>query len=443
MQTDDTIVAISSAIGRAPRAIVRLSGPRAIEVVDNLCDGAIVAAPSASATNVSLRLHSLDIHATVYLFRAPRSATGDDVVELHLPGNALIVRWAVDAALTAGARTAEAGEFTARGYFNRRLDLPQAEGIAAAIGASNQAELDAARRLIAGVLAERLKPLAAQLAETLALVEVSIDFSEEEVTLLSRAALAERLNGINASLRELVAGSARIDRIHHEPTIVLVGWPNAGKSTLLNALAGMQRAVVSPVAGTTRDLIAVPISLRRGYVRLIDSAGFDSRIAGDDSPIASIERQMQHNVARAIETADVVLLVHEASDRRESPSTTRSPHLIVHSKADLVVDSSRTDGLPVSAKSGQGMNELKTRLDELAFGTPSGSTREVSLNARHFSAISEAIAAIDSALMSLDDGMDVLAWQLRGALDSLGSVSGAVSTDEVLGLVFSTFCIGK
>jgi tRNA modification GTPase len=382
-----------------------------------------------------LQMRGLRFPAWLHTFHAPRSYTGEDVIELHLPGNVLLARWVLDELVQRGARPAEPGEFTARAYFNGRMDLSEAEGVAATISAGNERELLAARRLLGGELAKRLTPIMDQLAETLALTEVGIDFSQEDVTFLSTDATLERLKRLDNQLEDLVTQSGRFAQLSHEPRIVLAGRPNAGKSTLLNKLAGRQRAVVSPVAGTTRDLLSAEIALKRGMVVLIDAAGVE-----DSQSIDPIAQAMRRRALEAIEQADVVLLLQAADDERPPLTLPREPSLTARSKEDLI---QRPSGqLTFSAVTGQGMDKLLERLDALAFGPARGGDA-VALNDRHLGGIQEARAALQRARDATQIGEEVLAMELREALDALGAILGAVAPDELLGRIFSKFCIGK
>ena len=335
-----------------------------------------------------------------------------------------------------GARPAEPGEFTSRAYFNGRLDLAEAEGVAATIAAGNLQELLAARQLLAGELARRLAPVMEILTQTLALVEVGIDFSSEDVTFLSVDQVRSRIGEADAALENLVSESGRFERLAHEPVVVLAGRPNAGKSTLLNALAGSGRAVVSDVAGTTRDAISAEVVLVRGRVRVTDVAGLD-----ESDPTGTIDRQMREHALRAAQTADVVVLVEDASVPRAAPGLWRDPQLSVRSKADLIEASSQSEqsGMLVSARTGVGMAELRERLDRLCCGEAGGAS--LALNVRHLRAIGAAQEAMDRAAEL--DSAELVAMELREALDELGGILGRVTPDDVLGKIFSGFCIGK
>jgi len=432
----DTIVAISSAVGAAARMVVRLSGPLAPNLARALCR--LDDPPSPGAARVRLHFADLVVPAWLYVFRAPRSYTGDDLVEFHLPGNPVLCRMLLDHLRSAGARDAEAGEFTARAFFNGRLDLTEAEGVAATIAAQTEDELAAARQLMAGELARRLRPVTDAVAEMLALVEVGIDFSDEDVTFLSPEQVRSRIAEADSALEQLLSDSTRFERLRHEPTAVLVGRPNAGKSTLLNALAGRPRAVTSPVAGTTRDVLSAEVALERGMLRLLDVAGLD---AGREESSDSIERQMRARALRAVEEADLVILVQDLTDPAPAPAVDRRSDVVVRTKSDLAPAIEHA-GVSVSAHTGDGLPALRDRLDRLAFGERSART-SLALNARHVAAVHEAREALARAASATDGSPEVLALELREALDALGRVVGAVTPDDLLGRIFSTFCIGK
>jgi tRNA modification GTPase len=432
MISDDTIVAISSAVGPAARMIVRLSGPAAWNIVSKFAPVSISATPG-SVLRTSLLIDDLAFPATLYLFRSPRSATGEDVVEIHLPGNPLLARMLLDAAIIAGARSAGPGEFTSRAYFNGRLDLAAAEGVAAVISAQSERELDAARRLMSGELSRRLAPTMELLAETLALIEAGIDFAGEEITVLDEERTKERIGRIDQALSKLLAESERFENLSHEPRIVLVGRPNAGKSTLLNALAGIDRAIVSPHAGTTRDVLTASLMLRRGSVTIADAAGLQETEAADE-----IAQQMRVASINAVQSADVVVLVRESGDVAAEITLPVTPSLRVASKIDLPGE--RWGDLGVSALTGEGVGDLRDRLDMLAFGDASaGST--LALTVRHLKCVEEARAALHRADISSE--AELIALELREALDQLGEILGSITPDDVLGRIFSKFCIGK
>lgn len=442
---DETIVAVSSAVGAAPRMIVRMSGPDALSLLKSISPQApdpagayrlAIDAPDA------LDLDHVSIPAWVYIFINPKSYTGQDLVELHVPGNPLLVRLIVEDLIARGARQAEAGEFTARAYLNGRLDLTAAEGVALTIAAQSDAELTAARQLMAGELSRRLLPIMEQLTEALTLIEAGIDFAEEDIAFVTPADLRDRLTKVDQSLQVLTRDSARIERLSHEPVFALVGRPNVGKSTLLNALAKEDRAVVSDIAGTTRDALSARIALDRGIATLIDVAGLE-RVKDDPH---GINQQMQAKAHRTIAEADFVLLVIDATGDRTPLALSRKPDLIVINKCDVSAsgaDAGGTDNtVRVSALRGQNLHELTQRMSKLAFGSHQ-SGAALALGTRHLLAIQQCRSHLEHAAMDVTRASELIAYELRQALDALGSILGQVTPDDVLGRIFGAFCIGK
>lgn len=448
MITTDTIVAISSAVGVAARMIVRVSGDQAIVFLKELTEEAPT---QAGAYRLPLRCPpvlsetSLTFPAWVYVFRSPRSYTGQDLLELHLPGNPLLVQMVVEDLIRRGARLAEPGEFTFRAYIHGRLDLTQAEGVALTIHAANESELRAARQLMSGELARRLAIPMDRLADALALLEAGIDFVEEDISFISAQELTSRIDQVRQEIEQLLRSTARIERITHEPRFVLVGKPNAGKSSLLNALARTDRAVISPVAGTTRDAISAQIVLDRGMVTVIDVAGLEP-ITHDPH---GIQTQMQEQALRMIQQVDFVIQVVDATETDDSSvHLPRVPDLRVVNKIDLkpypdVQEGCSFPTVRVSAKTGENLSELERMMSQLAFGRAEiGAT--LSLSARHVTALEECISALDQANTSISTGAtELIAQDLRVALEALGRILGQVTPDDLLGRIFSSFCIGK
>jgi len=281
------------------------------------------------------------------------------------------------------------------------------------------------------------------LAESLALLEAGIDFSDEGIEFLTLQDVAARIDSVADQLKTLVAESVRFEKLTHEPTIVLAGRPNAGKSTLTNALAGKHRSIVSPQPGTTRDALSVEIVLPRGVARLIDVAGIEeSGQSSPSSPPHEVHEQMRDLAHRAIERADVLVLVRDATDDRADVPLPRTPDLRVVSKSDLLETLPISGAsLPVSAVTGDGLDALRRSLDLAAFASDSVGA-SLALSGRHLQALDDAISALRRA-RDVPDSLELLAAEFRAALDALGGILGAVTPDDILGRIFSKFCIGK
>lgn len=434
MNHANTIVALSSPVTSALRSIVRISGADAFALAARIStQDSLPLEHGRVARQRAVLGDGLAFDVTVYPFRAPRSSTGEDVIELHVPASPFLTGRVLHRLVELGARQAEPGEFTARAFFNGKLDLTSAEGVAATIASSNRAELNAARQLLGGELARRLAPILDQLVQTLALVEVGIDFTEEDVSFISRSDIETNLASAERALCDLSSEAPRIERLSHEPRIVLTGRPNAGKSTLLNALAGKSRAVVSDVAGTTRDALSARVALARGFVMLVDVAGIED--AGDDT----ISNQMQAAAQSQIAQADAVVLLIDVSDSEPPVALAREPDLVVYSKSDLA--RAPVGSLAIDTPRSTGLDALRARLDAIAFGATAGGS--LALNARHVDAIQLAVTSVRRAAAASSAGAEVIAFELRSAIDHLGSILGSVSPDDVLGRIFSGFCIGK
>lgn len=472
MRLDDTIAAIASGRGPAPRGIVRLSGSRAHEAVraltaldaeptpDVLARLELVL-PSLRAASAPLRVPALCLR-----WRGPASYTGEDAAELHVVGMPSLLARVLAALLDQpGVRGAEPGEFTARAFLNGRLSAEQAEGVQALIAAHTGAELEAAQRLLDGRAGAAYRDLALDLSGVLALVEAGIDFADQEdVVAISAVALSERLASLRARVRAMLGPDRPSERAGWLPRVALAGAPNAGKSTLFNALLGRARALAGPTAGTTRDALVERLDLRAWAgsgamaaspeVELIDVAGLT------EAPGGALDESMQRVSRRELERADVV--VHCDPTGRFEPllflTAGAAPTLRVRTKADLFhvehTPAGGADVLPVCAIDGWNIERLKQRLAQLVAAGGAGVSVRASQDAvrpRHRAALAACLVGLDSAQELADRAMhapglagaELVAQHLRAALDALGAIVGHVSPDEVIGLIFSTFCIGK
>lgn len=436
---DDTIVALSSPPGASPRAVVRLSGPRAW----GLAGGVFTPAPTAPRRRAegALRLPGWPAAPAVALgFRGPRSYTGQDLVELWVPGAPPLVRRLLLVLEAAGARQAAPGEFTRRAFLAGRLDLTQAEAVLALTTAEDGAGLRAALRALEGGVRARVDAAKAALADVLAHVEAAIDFTDDDIDHLPGAALAARLDDAATTLRGLLGAGRARPQAGTRPVVALVGPANAGKSSLLNALCGAPVALVTDVAGTTRDVVAGAWRLPSGrVVRLLDTAG-EKAAAGE------VEAEALARARGAADSADLVLRVVDGARPGpvEAAHSARSDERVVITKADLAPRA--TAGLRTSALTGEGLGALGRAVD-LALSAGAGPVSDLASSARqeaHLARTLEAVAGAVDLLRGPDPARaELAAVDLGTALEALGQLTGAVTTDDVLDRVFGQFCIGK
>jgi tRNA modification GTPase len=433
INTTNTIVAASSPPGRSFRGLVRLSGERAIDIAIALG----INSPPRRLCEARLRLNSeANLPVLCATFRGPGSYTGQDMVELQLPGNPALLDRVVHACIDHGARLAEPGEFTCRAYLAGKMDLPQAEGVAATIAATSDGQLEAARLLRQGRLGSFTHELVDQLADALALLEAGIDFTDEEdVVAIEPAALVEHIDAVIARIDDLMTHSRSWGTLEALPRVVLVGAPSTGKSTLLNALLGRQRAVISPMPGTTRDVIAEPLRLERDVeVMLVD-------IAGLDQPRTAIDHDVQAHAHTAIERADLLLHLDDGEHPPQPVPVTRVPVLRVRSKADRSTLSADCD-LSVSATTGAGLDDLRQAIAaRVGDRAVSIAADLLALQPRHESALRAAREHLAAARGA--GAPELVAAALRVALDELAMLGGRMTPDDVIGRIFARFCIGK
>jgi len=479
MNLDDTIVAVSTPAGSAERAIVRLSGDRAVAIADRLftlsdvrevrggCGDpprkaippmATRARPcrptyTASRGHVYLSAHAMSVPATVYLMRGPASYTRQDVVEFHVGGWPAVVPLLVEAVVAGGARPAEPGEFTFRALLNGRLDLAQAEAVMAVVDAGSRAALRAAGDLLAGDLSTRVQALADRVRQVLALVEVDLDFSDQDVPPVPPQEIADRLADVRADLADLGRRSRGMETFGGAIRLVIAGWPNVGKSSLFNRLLARDRAIVAAEAGTTRD--EVRAALRRGGLTftLSDVAGLDQ--ARDE-----LEGKVRARALEAVGRADLVILALDAtaaSYRRteELLSLVTAPMVVAVTKCDLAPPARarawvRERGLAVpvvatSAVTGEGVETLGEALaDAVRSGRVDRAAAGPVVTARHRAALERAAVALARAhrqARRAEPAGELVALELNEALDALATITGA--RGDVLEEIFSRFCIGK
>jgi len=436
MTTGGIIVACASAPGRSARAIVRVSGDGCLDLLSEL----IRPLPRGrSAARASFDLGGLGLPVGVLVFRAPASYTGEDSVEILLPGNPALVDRVVGALLTIdGVRQAEPGEFTARAFLNGKLSLDQAEGVGHLIAAERDDQLRAGKELLSGAEGAACRAWAEEVTTLLALVEAGIDFTDQEdVVPIAPAELARRVRTLADEIEGRVGGGVVREAGSALPRVVLVGEPNAGKSTLFNALLGRVRVVVSETPGSTRDVIAEELDLSDVSaapvrVELCDLPGLDAGAGGEAGRAAQVAAN------EAIERGDV--LIHcDPSGRFAGLGRDDVVVIRVRTKGDLPGEG----GMAVCALDGWRLDVLKRAIGDAVGGGGSGlPARRAGVLVRTRDALREALGHIDVGAHALD-GPELVAGSLRAALDALGELTGAVHPDEVIGRLFSSFCVGK
>jgi tRNA modification GTPase len=427
----DTIAAIATPSGRGGIGVVRVSGTEVPRIARTI----LGRLPKPRQATLG-RFAGIDEGIALY-FPAPNSYTGEPVLELQGHGGPVVMQALLGACLDAGARLAEPGEFTRRAFLEGKLDLAQAEAVADLIDAASREAARSALRSLGGEFSAAIAALQAQLVELRVLTEAMLDFPEEELDALHREDAAARLARMRGALEEVFAKSRQGSLLRSGVHVVLAGRPNVGKSSLLNRLAGTERAIVTPVPGTTRDALREPIQIEGVPLVLVDTAGL--RVSTDLVERLGIERTQ-----RELEQADVVLAVFEApkgSDALEDlpPGATR---IDVYNKTDLVPGYlAPADAVAVSAKTGEGLERLRKAILQ-AVGWSSLGESVFLARERHLRALELARSHLDAAARQ-SRRWEFFAEELRLAHAALGGITGEFSADDLLGEIFARFCIGK
>src|SRR5579859_2857989 len=457
MHLDDTIVAVSTPPGRGGIGIVRLSGPAARSISDPLLR---LKHPLQSGRAVFGELIDVETGARIdevvaTFFERPHSYTTEDVVEVSAHGSPVVLEYIVEQALASGARFAETGEFTMRGFLHGRIDLTQAEAVRDLIESQTLFQAKVAGQQLEGALSRRIKPVKKQLVDLIALLEAGIDFAEDDVSVLSD----DRIVGIIAEVRsplQTLAQSFAYGRVVHEGlTLAIVGRPNVGKSSLFNRLVERERAIVTATPGTTRDLVSETVAIGGIPVRLVDTAGI--RAAADEVESIGIQKSYE-----ALADADLVLVVLDASSRQSEVVHAEEDALLqsrlenraavfVLNKSDLVKTPpvAPTAGHPTlhtSALTGEGIVELREAILKQIAGEH-GAQQESGMltNVRHQGLVRDSLSALDAAARAAGNSIphEMILHDLYNALRPLDAITGTTTTDDILNLIFSSFCIGK
>ncbi len=455
---EDTIAAIATPIGEGGLAVIRISGAQALAVADRIFTpaGKTSVKASAAASHTIQFGHVLHDGKTidevlVGVMRAPRTFTREDVVEITCHGGILPAKAVLDAALASGARLAEPGEFTRRAFLNGRIDLAQAEAVADLIHSRTELALRAANEQLAGKLSERVNQLRDEMLKTLAHVEAYIDFPEEDIAEETKDQLLNRLEGGVAFMDELLRTANEGQILRKGIRGAIIGRPNAGKSSLLNQLLGHERAIVSPIPGTTRDTIEETANIRGLPVVFIDTAGL--REARDEIEVEGIRRSHE-----SLRKAEFILQVMDASepltdaDRAYLEEFAKQKRIVVCNKVDLPRKFSSPEhfgnapSVDVSCKTGTGIESLKDAIKNLVWsGAINTEMLQVAINSRHQDALNRARSATTRTIDALRAGstLELAAMDLRIAVNAVGEIVGKTTTEDLLDTIFSQFCIGK
>ena len=465
MNLDDTIVAIATPPGRGGIGVVRLAGPDAKKIAlpmlrlkrdiepghavfgeliepGDACVGRPVQAEQGSAERID--------EVVVTYFAEPHSYTTDDIVEISAHGSPVVLHHIVELAMARGARLAEPGEFTMRAFLNGRIDLTQAEAVRDLIESQTLYQAKVAAQQLEGALSRRLQPIKQKLVELIATLEAGIDFAEDDISVLPADQIFQRIAIVRAPLEELAASFAYGKIVHEGLTLAIVGRPNVGKSSLFNRLVERERAIVTATPGTTRDLVSETVAIAGIPVKLVDTAGIRSAL--DEAESIGIRKSME-----ALADADLVLVVvdssqpHAEEDKELLGQVAGRPSIAVANKADL---SREKRSLPdaelptvrTSATTGEGIPELRNEILRHIRGDVGTQVENGFLsNLRHQEHVRESLTALTAARVAVENKVphEMLLLDLYNALRPLDEITGATTSDDILNLIFSTFCIGK
>lgn len=455
MQIDDTIVAVSTPPGRGGIGVVRLSGPDSRRIVEPLLrlKRPLESGRAIFGELIDIRSGERIDEVVATFFEKPHSYTTEDVVEISAHAAPVILEYLVEQALARGARLAEPGEFTMRGFLHGRIDLTQAEAVRDLIESQTLFQAKIAAQQLDGALSNRIKPVKKRLVELIALLEAGIDFAEDDVAVLPDERILAAIDEVRQPLARLADSFAYGRVVHDGLTLAIVGRPNVGKSSLFNRLVERERAIVTAVPGTTRDLVTETVSLAGIPIRLIDTAGI--RKAIDEAEEIGIRKSYE-----ALADADLVLIVtdhtsaqHRSEDQRLFDTAAGRKRILVRNKSDLHNPAETSpvvcDHLPqisTSAISGAGIEELRKKIvAEVGGASEREQERGFLTNLRQRKLIEESLAAMAAAEQAVNHRIphEMLLMDLYNSLRPLDSITGETTTDDILNLIFSTFCIGK
>ncbi|MFC0775297.1 tRNA uridine-5-carboxymethylaminomethyl(34) synthesis GTPase MnmE [Terrimonas alba] len=452
---DDTIVALATPPGIGAIGVIRLSGEMTFPIVNSLFPSKDLLQEAANTLHVGYLKHKDQIidEVVLSLFRSPRSYTGEDVIEISCHGSPFIHQRIIEACIESGARLAKPGEFTQRAFLNGKLDLAQAEAVADVIASNTEASHKAALNTMRGGFSSKLKELREQLIRFSALIELELDFSQEDVEFADRSAFYELIRQLQLSTDQLVNSFQLGNVIKNGVSVAIVGKPNAGKSTLLNALLNENRAIVSDIPGTTRDTIEETINIDGILFRLIDTAGIRQHTA-DTIESAGVERSLEK-----MKQANLVVYLFDAGDSVQEMQAKQSElsnqglnYLMVANKIDAIGERDARAKFQdvekiifISARQNLHVEVLKEKMVDAVLQGQVQTENVIVTNARHYHALKEAAKSLHDIKTGLDNKLpgDLLALDIRRCLHYLGEITGQVSNEDMLDFIFSKFCIGK
>jgi tRNA modification GTPase len=448
---DDTIAAIATPAGIGAIGVLRLSGDQSYDIVQKLFTSKNLKEQSANTLHVGYLKEGKNIldEVVISLFKKPASYTGEDVIEISCHGSPFVQQQVLDALIRNGARLAKAGEFTQRAFLNKKLDLTQAEAVGDLIASNTQASQNAALKNMRGGFSTILMQLREELIKFSALIELELDFSEEDVEFADRHQFSLLIQNIETTVNQLLESFKLGNVIKNGVSVAIVGKPNAGKSTLLNTLLNENRAIVSDIAGTTRDTIEETININGILFRLIDTAGI--REHSQDI----IENMGVVKSKEKIKQADIVLYLYDVNELNEEELSKvveeikeqNSNVISVANKADVFKKESSfaKNEIVISAKENIGIDQLKEALFMMAAGSGLNTENVIITNARHYAALTEVAKSLQEIKVGLQNQIsgDLLAPDIRRCLYYLGEITGEVTNEDRLDYIFSKFCIGK
>ncbi len=443
----DSIAAIATPPGEGAIAIIRISGNESLEIAEKMFSRTTknFKTHTAHYGNILAADGTVLDSALLLIMKGPKSYTGEDSVEISCHGGQMVTRKVLERVFEAGARPAQPGEFSLRAYLNGKLDLAQAEAVQELISAKSELALENAERQLQGALSEKIIAFQKELTDLAGILEAWVDFPEEGLEFTTMSEILVNLEQICKRMQKLQATFHDGKALHEGLSLCLLGSPNVGKSSLMNALLGKERAIVTEIAGTTRDLLEEDLRLGQLHFKLIDTAGIR-----ETSEV--IEKEGIRRSQTAMQQADLILLLLDASralteqDRELLHQAPKNKTLVIWNKVDVANPPQEIEGVPISAREKIGLEELKAAIDRMIWKQGPPSKEEVLITKlRHYQALTNAILSCQEVIRGLqsDISAEFVASDMRAALNELGTIIGTNVTEDILSAIFARFCLGK